>query len=89
MDNLDKTQDYLETLIKTFLYFLQARAFFQTSSSLAPHLFEPSYNLSTLAEKSGDLQTSYVVVQKALKNFPEHRDSIQLLKQLEKHFAML
>lgn len=35
----------------------QARAFFQTSCGLAPHLFEPCYNLASLAERSGDLQT--------------------------------
>ncbi len=67
----------------------QARAFFQTSGTLAPHLFEPCYKLSSLAERSGDLQTSYVVVQKAIRNFPQHRDSQQLLKQLQKHFSML
>ena len=34
----------------------QARAFFQTAASLAPHMFECHYNYSTLAEKTGDLQ---------------------------------
>ena len=67
----------------------KARAFFQTSAGLGGHLFEPNYNLSTLAEKSGDLQTSYVVVQKALRTFPGHRDSAQLLNQLKQHFSML
>ncbi len=67
----------------------QARAFFQTASSLASHLFEPSFNLATLAEKSGDLQTAYVVVKKALANFPDHRDSQQLLLQLQQHFSLL
>ena len=66
-----------------------ARAFFATSASLAPHMFEPGYNTAHLAERIGDLQTSYVVVQKALKNFPEHNDSVELLKQLKKHFALL
>ena len=67
----------------------QARAYFQTAGTLAPHLFEPNYNLATLAERSGDLQTSYVVVKKALNNYENHADSVQLLKQLEKHFALL
>ena len=66
-----------------------ARAFFATAASLAPHMFEPAYNTAHLAERIGDLQTSYVVVQKALKNFPEHNDSGELLKQLKKHFALL
>ena len=67
----------------------QARAFFQTAGGLAPHLFECQYNLASLAEKSGDLQTSYIVVQKALANFPDHKDSLQLLNQLQRHFALL
>lgn len=67
----------------------QARAFFQTAAGLADHLFEPNYNLAAVAEKSGDLQTSYVVVQKALKNFPDHKDSGQLLEQLRRHFSLL
>ncbi len=67
----------------------QARAFFTTASSLAPHLFEPSYNLSSLSEKTGDLQSAYVVVQKALKSFPEHHDSQELMKQLKNHFSLI
>jgi tetratricopeptide repeat protein 8 len=34
-----------------------------TASSLAPHLFEPNYNMASLSEKTGDLQTAYIVVQ--------------------------
>ena len=67
----------------------QARAFFTTASALAPHLFEPNYNMASLAERTGDLQTSYVVVQKALRNFPDHQDSKELLKQLRKHFSLI
>ena len=67
----------------------QARAFFQTAASLAPHMFECHYNYSTLAEKTGDLQTSYVLVQKSLTNFPHHADSKDLLTQLGRHFQHL
>ena len=66
-----------------------ARAFFATAASLGPLMFEPAYNTAYLAERIGDLQTAYVVVQKALKNFPEHSDSVDLLKQLKKHFSVL
>lgn len=66
-----------------------ARAFFATSAKLGPHMFEPAYNTAHLAEKTGDLQTAYVVVQKSLRNFPEHSDSNDLLKQLKKHFSVL
>lgn len=35
--------------------FGQAKAFFATSGSLAPHLFEPHHNMASLAEKTGSL----------------------------------
>jgi tetratricopeptide repeat protein 8 len=66
-----------------------ARAFFATAAKIGPHMFEPAFNTAHLADKTGDLQTAYVVVQKALKNFPEHSDSNDLLKQLQKHFSVL
>ena len=66
-----------------------ARAYFATSATLGPHMFEPAYNTAHLAERIGDLQTSYVVVQKSLKSFPEHSDAKDLLKQLKKHFSVL
>ena len=70
-----------------FLY--SARAFFGTATSLGPNLYEPAFNMGFLAERVGDLQTSFVVIQKALKNFPDHRDSEDLLLQLKKHFSVL
>ena len=66
-----------------------ARAFFATAGKIGPHMFEPAFNTAHLADKTGDLQTAYVVVQKALKNFPDHSDSNELLKQLQKHFSVL
>ncbi|RXG68449.1 Tetratricopeptide repeat protein 8 [Armadillidium vulgare] len=66
-----------------------ARAFFMTASSLAPHLFQSFYNHAFLANKTGDLQTSYVVIKKSLEVFPEHHDSKELLKSLQSHFHAL
>ena len=43
------------------------------------------FNFS-LSEKTGDLQSSYILVQKSLSSFPQHADSNDLLAQLEKHF---
>ena len=43
------------------------------------------FNFS-LSEKTGDLQSSYILVQKSLASFPQHADSNDLLAQLEKHF---
>lgn len=79
-----------------------ARAFFQTAAQLAGYLFEPSFNHALLAYEvsnwfleeiflelyfqCGDLQTSFVVVQKALEAYPTHVNSLNLLKDLRKHF---
>ncbi|KAK7792364.1 hypothetical protein R5R35_009964 [Gryllus longicercus] len=67
----------------------QARAFFQAAGSLAPYLFEPHYNYATLTEKMGDLQTSYIVIQKALQAYPSHVCSKELLKVLQTHFSFI
>ncbi|XP_048341733.1 tetratricopeptide repeat protein 8 isoform X2 [Sphaerodactylus townsendi] len=67
----------------------QARVFLQTASSLAPHLYEPHFNIALLSDKVGDLQRSYVAAQKSEEAFPEHLDTQQLIKQLKLHFARL
>uniref|UniRef100_UPI003AAE7898 tetratricopeptide repeat protein 8 isoform X4 n=1 Tax=Centroberyx gerrardi TaxID=166262 RepID=UPI003AAE7898 len=67
----------------------QSKAFLQTAASLAPHMYEPHFNLSTLSEKIGDLQSSYTAAQRSEDAFPEHVDTQQLLKQLRQHFAVL
>uniref|UniRef100_A0A3Q3E1R2 Tetratricopeptide repeat domain 8 n=1 Tax=Labrus bergylta TaxID=56723 RepID=A0A3Q3E1R2_9LABR len=67
----------------------QSKAFLQTAESLAPHMYEPHYNLSILTEKIGDLQGSYTAAQKSEDSFPEHVDTQQLLRQLRQHFAVL
>uniref|UniRef100_A0A7N6AAN5 Tetratricopeptide repeat domain 8 n=1 Tax=Anabas testudineus TaxID=64144 RepID=A0A7N6AAN5_ANATE len=67
----------------------QSKAFLQTAASLAPHMYEPHFNLSILSEKVGDLQSSYTAAQKSEDAFPEHVDTQQVLKQLRQHFAVL
>merc|ERR550525_1816087 len=67
----------------------QARAFFQSAASLSPHQFECHYNYAVLSEKTGDLQTSYMLVQQSLASFPSHADSKDLLAQLSTHFQTL
>ena len=66
-----------------------ARSNFYTAQSLAPHMFEPFFNGALLAFKLGDFQDAYELAQKALKAFPEHHDTHELLKQLKQHFTML
>uniref|UniRef100_A0A8C2F4P3 Tetratricopeptide repeat domain 8 n=1 Tax=Cyprinus carpio TaxID=7962 RepID=A0A8C2F4P3_CYPCA len=67
----------------------QAKAFLQTAASLSPHMYEPHFNLATLSDKVGDLQSSYMAAQKSEDAFPEHVDTQQILKNLRQHFATL
>nr|XP_030130690.3 tetratricopeptide repeat protein 8 isoform X2 [Taeniopygia guttata] len=67
----------------------QARALLQTAASLAPHMYEPHFNVAILSEKVGDLQRSYTAAQKSEEAFPGHVDTQQLIRQLKEHFAML
>ncbi|KAL4613162.1 tetratricopeptide repeat protein 8 isoform X1 [Arapaima gigas] len=67
----------------------QAKAFLQTACSIAPHMYEPHFNLATLSDKVGDLQSSYIAAQKSEDAFPEHVDTQQILKNLRQHFAVL
>lgn len=67
----------------------QARAFFQSSQSLAPHMFEAHYNFASLSDQVGDLQSSYRAAQQAVDAYEDHCDSKELLEQLKKHFAIL
>uniref|UniRef100_A0A673XK40 Tetratricopeptide repeat domain 8 n=1 Tax=Salmo trutta TaxID=8032 RepID=A0A673XK40_SALTR len=67
----------------------QSKAFLQTAASLAPHMYEPHFNYSTLSDKIGDLQSSYTAAQRSEEAFPEHVDTQQILKHLRQHFAVL
>lgn len=67
----------------------QARSNLHTASRLSPHMFEPFFNGSLLAFKLGEFQESYEMVNSALEAFPEHSDSVELVRQLKQHFTML
>ncbi|GMI40187.1 hypothetical protein TrCOL_g2105 [Triparma columacea] len=62
--------------------FDSAAAMFATAKSLAPFLFEPLYNLALLMFKRGNLEEAYDNVKEALVVFPEHRESLELKKEL-------
>jgi len=66
-----------------------ARAFFQTSSSLNSHLYEPQFNFGLLANQIGDLQSSFNAIKTSQDLYGDHTDSIDLMNQLKKHFAMI
>lgn len=65
------------------------RAFFQAATSINPAMFESHYNYATLAERLGDLQTSYQAAKRSLDNFPNHADTKDLIKSLDEHFSTL
>jgi tetratricopeptide repeat protein 8 len=67
----------------------QARTFYSTAIRLADWLYEPFYNLALLAFRTGQMQESFNLVAKALKIFPEHADSKELLKTLKIQFESL
>ncbi|XP_012269723.1 tetratricopeptide repeat protein 8 [Athalia rosae] len=66
---------------------IAARTYFHASANIAGYLHEPHYNSAKLAYQVGDLQTSYIVVQRALQAYPNHQESIELLKKLKRHFS--
>uniref|UniRef100_A0A8C5X127 Tetratricopeptide repeat domain 8 n=1 Tax=Malurus cyaneus samueli TaxID=2593467 RepID=A0A8C5X127_9PASS len=59
-----------QDMVDTILYLAKARALLQTASSLAPHMYEPHFNIAILSEKLGDLQKSYTAAQKSEEAFP-------------------
>ncbi|GAX76630.1 hypothetical protein CEUSTIGMA_g4076.t1 [Chlamydomonas eustigma] len=66
-----------------------AKSFFRVGQKEGDHTFEPYFNGALLAFKSGDFQDSFDLVTKALNAFPEHTESLELLKQLKSHFSLL
>ena len=66
-----------------------ARTNFRAVQQMAPHMFEPFFNGALLAYKLGDFQESFDLATKALEVCNGHHDSLELLKQLKTHFAML
>lgn len=64
----------------------QARSYYSIAIRLADYLYEPIYNAALLAYRTGEMQESFVLVTKALKVFPDHADSKELLQNLQQHF---
>mmetsp|Transcript_31986 Transcript_31986/g.83693 ORF Transcript_31986/g.83693 Transcript_31986/m.83693 type:complete len:163 (+) Transcript_31986:1409-1897(+) len=66
-----------------------ARSHFRAVQATAPHLFEPFFNGALLAYKLGDFQESYELASTALTLCEGHHESLELLRQLKSHFALL
>ena len=67
----------------------QARSCFQTATRLNPHVHEPLFNGGLLAFKLGDFQEAYTLTMKALEQYPDHTESLELRKQLRQHFTAI
>ncbi|XP_014238958.2 tetratricopeptide repeat protein 8 [Trichogramma pretiosum] len=67
----------------------EARVYFHAAASIASFAYEPHFNSALLAYNTGDLQTSYIAVQKAMDAYPEHADSKSLLKKLQRYFTYM
>lgn len=67
----------------------QARTYYATAIRLADWLYEPLYNMALLTFRTGQMQESFMLVNKALEIFPEHADSKELLKTLKTQFESL
>lgn len=63
-----------------------AKACLSAGCEVAPHVFEPFYNLALLAYRTGDFQDAHNYVSKALQIYPNHIDSKELLSTLQKTF---
>mgnify|MGYP001048108895 CR=1 FL=1 len=66
-----------------------ARNCYLNAIRLADWLYEPLYNAALLAYRTGEMQQSFDLVNRALKVFPEHSDSKELLQKLNMHFDSL
>ena len=63
-----------------------ARTYFHAAAGIAGYMYEPHFNSANLAYDVGDLQTSYIAVQKSLHAYPGHCDSKELFRKLERYF---
>ncbi|CAF3703389.1 unnamed protein product, partial [Rotaria sordida] len=65
------------------------RSYLQTAQSLAPHMFEPYYNLAKSMYQQGDLQSSFRAIKSSLDIYKNHSDSKQIFDELKKMFSEL
>lgn len=66
-----------------------ASASFAHARNVAPYLFEPFYNGALLAYRMGNYQEAFDLVSSALQVYPNHTDSLELMKALKQVFSVL
>lgn len=66
-----------------------ARVALATAVRVAPYLHEARYNSALVAYRASDWQTAFNDVTEALALFPEHRESLELMQQLQQHLTTL
>eukprot|EP01062_Namystynia_karyoxenos_P073916 TRINITY_DN7072_c0_g1_i1.p1 TRINITY_DN7072_c0_g1~~TRINITY_DN7072_c0_g1_i1.p1 ORF type:complete len:543 (+),score=208.66 TRINITY_DN7072_c0_g1_i1:87-1631(+) len=67
----------------------QSRTNFQTATRLNPSIHEPLFNGGLLAFKLGDFQEAFTLTMKALEQYPDHTESLELRRQLKQHFTAI
>ncbi|XP_012140679.1 tetratricopeptide repeat protein 8 isoform X2 [Megachile rotundata] len=66
-----------------------AKTYFHAAANIANFIYEPHFNSAYLAYEVGDLQTSYIAIQKSLSAYPGHCDSKTLFNKLERYFSYI
>eukprot|EP01147_Barroeca_monosierra_P008324 gene8324-870_t len=61
---------------------VEALGHYQTAISVASHIHEPRYNCALISFDSGDLSHAHNEIKEALRLYPDHLPSIDLMKQL-------
>jgi tetratricopeptide repeat protein 8 len=67
----------------------EARNCFSNAHKLNPNMHEPIYNESLMSYKLGEFQHSYELLTKVLEVYPEHSESLELMKKLKQLFISL
>ena len=67
----------------------QAKSNFRQAAKLSLYLFEPCFNAAFLMFRNGEFKESFEMVEKALELYPEHEDSKQLKRNLQKHLTQM
>ncbi len=67
----------------------QARGHYTSAMRAAPSIHEPHFNISLLAAAKGDNETAFAEADAAVKAYPEHKESQNVMDDLRKLFAQL
>lgn len=67
----------------------EAKNCFSNAQKINSNMHEPFYNEALLCYKLGEFQQSYELLTKVLEIYPEHSESLELMKKLKQLFISL